>query len=175
MNSDEKLPLNWTEIQNKTPRQEFVGCFLFVFCQTETCPTPSSWIPPRVKTPCCFCTTELWQRHHWSSPSQLCRHRHFHKTWHFAPPYCRQLKLLQRQLHISRRQIVSSAGLCPSVNKAFQVLVCIPIIKFILDPFDKLNQDFGGLDQVFQTVPLSNWYVTASIWRWSHINLQKPD
>lgn len=44
MNLDEELPLNETEIQNKTPRLEFVRCFLFVFGQTETGPTPSSGI-----------------------------------------------------------------------------------------------------------------------------------
>lgn len=31
MNLDEELALNETEIQNKTPRLEFVRCFLFVF------------------------------------------------------------------------------------------------------------------------------------------------
>lgn len=72
-----------------------------------------------------------------------------------------------------RQETVRGGDLCQSVNKTFQMLVWIPVGKFVTDPVDEIEQDFGGLDQVFHTVPISNWCVSTSIG--SHINLQKPD
>lgn len=59
------------------------------------------------------------------------------------------------------------------LQQTFQMLVWIPAGKFVPDPVDEIEKDFGGLDQVFHTVPISNWCVSTSIG--SHINLQKPD
>lgn len=59
------------------------------------------------------------------------------------------------------------------IHKTFQVLVCIPTRKFALDLLDKIDEDTGGMDQVFHTVPLANLCVPTS--GWSNINLQKAD
>lgn len=56
-------------------------------------------------------------------------------------------------------------------QQTFQMLVCIPAGKLVPDPVDEIDQDFGGLVQVFHTVPISHWCASTVF----GINLQKPD
>lgn len=56
-------------------------------------------------------------------------------------------------------------------QQTLQMLVCIPPGKFVPDRVDERDQDVGGLDQVLQTVPISNWCDSTVF----GINLQKPD
>lgn len=54
-----------------------------------------------------------------------------------------------------QQQPVGADGLWRCGRKAFQVLVCVPAGKSVLDLVDETDQDSGGLAQVFQTAPTS--------------------
>ena len=60
-----------------------------------------------------------------------------------------------------------------SIKQTFQLLLCVPARKFVADPFDKINQDFSGLAEVFLTVPCTTCSVSTPVW--ININLQKWD
>lgn len=81
----------------------------------------------------CFCTTELWPRHHWSSHHLLSAHLHWW-MWHFHPPCCRlrcrlqkwaemrtkpdkvQWKLLHLRVKWFSNTNLSAAGRCSSLE-----------------------------------------------------------
>lgn len=124
-----------------------------------------------------FCTTELWQQHHWSSLHLLCLHPQTPWNGHFHPPCCRLLSLLQRKTQMRTKSAKKSdEGWCTyestdSVKQTFQLLLLAPLRKFLTDPSNKIDQDVSALAEMFNTVPITLRSVSTSIW--SNINLQK--